>query len=99
MPHLVKLASEKAARAEQQTNLLRDDLLAKFAAAVDTTDEGIAGYALVVWDKSGAMRTAYDASHGPIGPALVPTLAADALNRHVAVMLATSGEIDDNDAS
>lgn len=99
MPHLVKLASEKAARAEQQTKLLRDDLLAKCAAAVDTMDDGIAGYALVVWDKSGAMRTAYDASHGPIGTALGPTLAADALNRHVAVMLAKTDEIDDTDAS
>jgi hypothetical protein len=34
------------------------------------------------------MRTAYNTTQGPIGPALIPTLVADALNRHVAVMLA-----------
>lgn len=49
---------------------------------------GIAGFALVVWDERGDMRTAYDATRGPIGPALVPTLVSDALNRHVAVKLA-----------
>ena len=45
-------------------------------------------FALVVWGKNGDMKTAYNAAEGPIGPALVPTLVSDALNRHVAVMLA-----------
>jgi hypothetical protein len=44
------------------------------------------------------MRSAYNAAQGPIGPALIPTLVADALNRHVAVMLARN-ESDDTDAS
>jgi hypothetical protein len=34
------------------------------------------------------LKLAYDAAHGPIRAPLVPTLVADALNRHVAVMLA-----------
>jgi hypothetical protein len=34
------------------------------------------------------MRSAYDAARGPIRAPLVPTLVADALNRHVAAMLA-----------
>jgi hypothetical protein len=97
MTHLIRLASEKAARDRQQANRVRDGLLETCAATVDAMGEGIAGYALVVWNKTGDMRTAYDASHGPVGPALVPTLAADALNRHVAVMLARSSETDDTD--
>jgi hypothetical protein len=36
------------------------------------------------------MRSAYDAAHGPIRAPLVPTFVADALDRHVAVMLARS---------
>jgi len=54
---------------------------------------------LIVWGKDGDMRTAYNAAQGPIGPDLVPTLAADALNRHVAVMLAKNDESDDAGAS
>lgn len=98
MPHLIKLASEKAVRAERAARLLREDLLAKCAAAIDDMGDDVAGYALVVWTKNGEMRTAYDAAQGPIGPALVPTLAADALNRHVAVMLARVDEADESDS-
>ena len=55
---------------------------------MDQMGDNIAGFALVTWDREGSLRSAYDTSYGPIGPALVPTLSADALNRHVAVMLA-----------
>jgi hypothetical protein len=95
MSNLIKLVTEKAVRAERESNLVRDDLFAKCTAAVDGLGDGVAGYALVVWGKDGDMRTAYNAAQGPIGPALVPTLAADALNRHVAVMLARDDESDD----
>ena len=46
------------------------------------------GFALVVWDKEGHLRSSYNAARGPIRAPLVPTLAADALNRHIAIMLA-----------
>ena len=99
MSNLIKLVTEKAARAERDAQLLREDLFAKCTAAVDGLGDGIAGYALIVWGKDGDMRTAYNAAQGPIGPALIPTLAADALNRHVAVMLAKNDESDDAGAS
>jgi len=62
---------------------------------MDQCGEDIAGFALVVWDKEGGMRTAYDTTRGPIRAALVPTLVADALNRHVAVMLAAAKQAEE----
>ena len=95
MSNLIKLVAEKSARVEREADLLREDLFARCTAAVDGLGDGVAGYALIVWGKDGDMRTAYNAAQGPIGPALVPTLAADALNRHVAVMLARDDDNDD----
>jgi hypothetical protein len=95
MAHLIQLTTEKTARAERDAELLREDLFEKCTAAVHDLGDDISGYALIVWSKNGDMRTAYNAARGPIGPALVPTLAADALNRHVAVMLAREDESDD----
>jgi hypothetical protein len=99
MPHLINLNKEKALRAEREAKLLREDFLAKCTAAIQEMGDDVAGFALVVWNGSGELRTAYDASKGPIGPALLPTLASDALNRHVAVMLARDDEADDADLS
>jgi hypothetical protein len=67
---------------------MRKSLFARCRAAVDQLGDEISGFAIVVWDKQGDLRSAYDATRGPIGPALVPTLVSDALNRHVAVKLA-----------
>jgi hypothetical protein len=64
------------------------DGLAALLASHDQAGDEIAGFALVVWDNRGDMRTAYDAARGPIGPALVLTLVSDALNRHLAIKLA-----------
>jgi hypothetical protein len=89
----IKLAVERKARAARDAKHLREELFESCRDAVEDLDEDLFGFALVVWDKDGAMRTAYHAAQGPIGPALVPTLVADALNRHVAVMLAKD-EID-----
>jgi hypothetical protein len=99
MPRLIDLTSERALRAERDGELLRADILEKCAAAIETIGDEPAGFALVVWNKEGEMRTTYDASRGPIGPALLPTLASDALNRHVAVMLARDSELDDTTGS
>ena len=95
MSKLVKLTTEKAARSERDAERLREDLFEKCSSAVGALGDNVAGYALIVWGKDGDMRTAYNAAQGPIGPALVPTLAADALNRHVAVMLAKKQEPED----
>ena len=84
----ISLVSERNDRAARATEALSEDLFEKCRAAIDGLDDGVSGFALVVWGKNGDMKTAYNAAEGPIGPALVPTLVSDALNRHVAVMLA-----------
>jgi hypothetical protein len=99
MPELIDLESEKAARADVAAERIRSDILAKCAAAIEAMGSDVAGFALVVWNKRGEMRTVYDASQGPIGPALLPTLASDALNRHVAVMLSKVSDADDTSAN
>jgi len=96
MAAVVNLVSERKTRASADAQELREELIAKCRDVLSELDD-MAGYALVVWDKTGDMRSAYNASQGPIGPALVPTLVSDSLNRHVAVMLARSGG-DDSDA-
>lgn len=98
MAAIINLVSERQARASLDAARLQEELLEKCQEAIDQLED-VAGFALVVWNKNGDMRTAYNAEHGPIGPALVPTLAADALNRHVAVVLAMSESDGDVDAS
>lgn len=97
MPNVVNLVSERKARATADAQQLRAELSERCQDACDQLED-VSGFALVVWSKSGDMRTAYNAASGPIGPALVPTLAADALNRHVAIVLASEVG-DDVDAS
>jgi hypothetical protein len=43
----------------------------------------IAGFALVVWDMRGEVRTAYLTEYGLVGRSLMPTYVHDALQRHV----------------
>jgi hypothetical protein len=97
MTKVVNLVAERRTRESEDTQQLCEEIIDKCRSALNELDD-VAGYALVVWNKGGEMRTVYNASRGPIGPALVPTLAADALNRHVAVMLAQT-ESDDIDVS
>jgi hypothetical protein len=75
---------------------MRQSLFERCRAAADQLGDNISGFALVVWDNQGDLRSAYDATRGPIGPALVPTLVSDALNRHVAVKLAEERLADSN---
>ncbi len=89
----IKLVAERKARAARDAKHMREELFEACRDAVENLDDELFGFALVVWGKDGVMRTAYHAAQGPIGPALVPTLVSDALNRHVAVMLAKD-EID-----
>jgi hypothetical protein len=82
-------------RRKQEARAVREGLFQRARAAADQMGDDLAGFALVVWDRHGDMRTSYDTRIGPIRDALVPTLAADALNRHVAVMLATQEKMPD----
>lgn len=52
--------------------------------------DGLTGFAIVAWSRDGEVRSAYQIGSGPIGMGLVPTLACDALNRHVALDMAPS---------
>jgi hypothetical protein len=94
-----KTVALKEARNEQRRHAgkdMRKSLFERCRAAVDQLGDEISGFAVVVWDKQGDLRSAYDATRGPIGPALVPTLVSDALNRHVAVKLAEERLADSN---
>jgi len=97
MGAVINLVSERQQRIAQDATEMREDLMEKCRCSIADLDH-VAGYALVVWDQRGELRSVYNAAQGPIGPALVPTLVADALNRHVAVMLART-ESDDADAT
>lgn len=82
---LVEVANQ---RRRGNAREIRASFFERGRAAMDQVGTDIAGFAIAVWDTNGDMRTAYDASKGPVGPLLVPTLVSDALNRHVAVKLA-----------
>jgi hypothetical protein len=93
--------SLKAVSNEQRQEggrLMRQELFGRCRAAADQMGDDIAGFALVVWDQNGEIRTSYNTARGPIGPALVPTLVSDALNRHVAVKLAEERLADNGDS-
>jgi hypothetical protein len=78
------IKTEKRRRDAQDT---RRVLFTRCRAAIEEMGDDIAGFAMVVWDNEGHLRSSYD-TRGPIRAPLVPTLVADALNRHLAVMLA-----------
>jgi hypothetical protein len=86
----VKFSTVANREKEEYARQTRAALFKSCRAAIDQTEDDIAGYVLVVWDDEGNMRSSYDTTRGPIRPPLVPTLASDALNRHVAVMLAVA---------
>jgi hypothetical protein len=88
MPRPVSLRAVSNEKRKADGSSMRRELFGRCRAAVQQMGDEIAGFAVVVWDQNGDMRTSYSAARGPIGPALVPTLVSDALNRHVAVKLA-----------
>lgn len=87
-------------RRASQARDTRHALFERCRSAVVQAGEDLAGFALVVWTQDGEMRSSYETSAGPVRPPLVPTLVADALNRHVAIVLAEqrlTGEWKDGD--
>jgi hypothetical protein len=85
--HLREVANSQRATTARE---LRAALFQRCRAAIEQMGDDVSGFALVVWDREGHMRSAYDATNGPIRAPLVPTLVADALNRHVAVKIAVA---------
>ena len=90
MSQVTRLREVSDERRTSAAKELRGALFQRCRAAIEQMGDDISGFALVVWDREGNLRSAYDASNGPIRAPLVPTLAADALNRHVAVMLSAA---------
>lgn len=83
MNTLVEFRPDKAALARRRRIMGR-----ALRAALDTHGSELAGFALVSWDRRGGAHTTYLAQDGMVSESLMPTLVHDALNRHVAVVLA-----------
>jgi hypothetical protein len=47
-------------------------LVVRCRAAIDQMGDDISGFALAIWDQEGHLRSAYDATRGPIRAPLVP---------------------------
>lgn len=56
--------------------------------AFETHGKDLAGFAIVTWDMRGNCHSSYSADTGMVGESLIPILAHDALNRHLAVAIA-----------
>ena len=76
------------ARRREEARDIRAALFAQCRSILDQLGDNVSGFALVIWDRQGDLRSSYDTGYGPIGPALIPTLAGDALNRHVTLDMA-----------
>jgi hypothetical protein len=83
--HLSEIVSDRK-RADAKNS--RRSLFEACRTVAGDLGDDLAGYAVVVWGKDGELRSVYEAGQGPIKPALIPTLAGDALNRHVALDMA-----------
>ena len=84
MKKVVKLATIIDEEKREEAKHLRENLFLRCRQAIDQMEDDIAGFALVVWDHQGNMRSSYNA-RGPISYPIVPTLVSDALNRHISV--------------
>jgi hypothetical protein len=92
----VVLADVSLDRKVAAARALRADLYARCRSILAELGDEVSGFALVVWDREGELRSAYDTGYGPLRPAIIPTLASDALNRHVALDMATPDRITPN---
>ena len=77
-----------AGQRHDEAREIREALFGQCRSILEQLGDDVSGFALVVWDRRGELRSSYDTGHGPLRPALVPTLAGDALNRHVALDMA-----------
>jgi hypothetical protein len=70
-------------------------LLFEACADISSDLQNITGYAIVAWNDGGEIRSAIYSGGGPIGLGMIPTLAHDALNRHVALEMAPPSKLRD----
>ena len=73
---------------QKKARNVRQELFGQCRSIVDQLGDDVSGFALVVWDREGELRSAYYTGNGPLRPALIPTLVGDALNRHVTLGMA-----------
>jgi len=86
------LAAEREKRQAEGAEQFGSEMIDSCRKALGELEGGAIGFALVVWGKAGDLHTVYRADEGPVGPALLPTLVSDALNRHIAVEIAKDGK-------
>lgn len=84
MKRPVKLSVIRSERQRDAAKEIRRELYGSMKDVVDDAGDGIAGYALVVWDKQGANWSTLRGG-SPIQTRLAPTFVQDALSQHVAV--------------
>jgi hypothetical protein len=87
-PKPLSLITVANVRRRDEARQFRARLFAQCRKIIDELGEDASGFAMVVWDRSGELRSAYDTGQGPLRPGIIPTLAGDALNRHVALDMA-----------
>ena len=85
---VLEIAAERKSRFETEAETLRHHLSDQCTIAIEEIGDDIAGYAFVVWNRVGELKTVYNATHDPIRPQILPAMVSDALNRHVTIMLA-----------
>jgi hypothetical protein len=87
-PKPLSLVTAANARRQDEARQFRARLFAQCRKIINELGDDASGFAMVVWDRSGELRSAYDTGLGPLRPGIIPTLAGDALNRHVALDMA-----------
>jgi hypothetical protein len=58
---------------------------------LETHGEDLAGFAIVSWDMRGTSHSSYFTENGPFSRSMLPAYVADALNRHLAVVMVQEG--------
>lgn len=80
-------------RRAEEAKGVRGAMFSQCRAIMAELGDDVSGFAVVAWTRDGELRSGFDTGHGPIRSALIPTLAGDALNRHVALTLAPAREV------
>src|ERR1700730_11621497 len=88
MKPLLSLGVVANDRRREEAHNARALLFAQCRSILDELGDDVSGFALVVWDREGDLRSSYSVGYGPLRTALIPTLAGDALNRHVPLPMA-----------
>lgn len=77
-----------AERKRSEAKSARQSLFEACKTLIELIGDDFSGFAIVAWSRDGALHTAYQPGSGPIRADLIPTLAGDALNRHVTLDMA-----------